>query len=89
MFPLHVCNQYRIKLVIADQGDTALDSAVFLEGGSFGLGISLDVSGIQIVNGTANACNSIPGEQPTVVAIEGSVDGNTQLPITYQQVIAR
>ena len=31
-------NQYHIKLVIADQGDTAYDSAVFLEGGSLDIG---------------------------------------------------
>jgi len=71
-------NLYHIKLVIADQGDTALDSAVFLEGGSFGLGITLDVTGLQIVNGTANACTG------TDVVINGAASGNTQLPIDYQ-----
>jgi gliding motility-associated-like protein len=31
-------NPYHIKLVIADQGDSAFDSSVFLEGGSFDIG---------------------------------------------------
>ncbi|MDI1256840.1 MAG: choice-of-anchor L domain-containing protein, partial [Flavobacterium sp.] len=36
--PLIVGQQYHIKLVIADRGDSAFDSAVFLEGGSFNIG---------------------------------------------------
>jgi len=31
-------DQYHIKLVMADQGDSILDTAIFLEGGSFSLG---------------------------------------------------
>ncbi|PHS03142.1 MAG: hypothetical protein COA88_16020 [Kordia sp.] len=31
-------NVYHIKLVMADQGDSAFDTAIFLEGGSFSLG---------------------------------------------------
>ncbi|RZV55941.1 MAG: hypothetical protein EX254_11015, partial [Flavobacteriaceae bacterium] len=34
-------NTYTIKMVVADETDTALDMAVFLEGGSFNLGVSL------------------------------------------------
>ena len=34
-------NQYTIKLVIADDGDTNYDSAVFLEAGSFQVGGSI------------------------------------------------
>ena len=77
-------NQYRIKLVIADDQDQQLDSAVFLEGGSFGLGITLDVGGLQIVDGVANACNALAGDPPTTVEIVGEVDGSTELPIDYQ-----
>ncbi|MFD0962988.1 choice-of-anchor L domain-containing protein, partial [Pseudofulvibacter geojedonensis] len=71
-------NPYRIKLVIADQGDSVLDSAVFLKGGSFGLGIDLQVDGLQIINGEANACDG------ATVEINGEVDDNTQLPVSYQ-----
>lgn len=35
-------DNYRIKLVVADQGDSAVDTAIFIEGGSFSLG-SLDL----------------------------------------------
>ena len=45
--------QYHIKLAIADYSDSAFDSAVFLEGGSFGLGnISLG-DDLLIIEGTA------------------------------------
>ncbi|MGK0378217.1 MAG: hypothetical protein ACJA1Z_002029, partial [Patiriisocius sp.] len=36
-----VGNPYTIKLVVADQQDTLFDAAVFLEGGSFNIGIDL------------------------------------------------
>ena len=43
------CNQtYHIKLAIADAGDTALDSGVFLEGGSF------SSAGVSVEAGIAN-----------------------------------
>ncbi|MAZ73559.1 MAG: hypothetical protein CMC70_10485, partial [Flavobacteriaceae bacterium] len=41
MGPVISGNNYNIKLVVADQGDSALDIAVFLEAGSFSLGIDL------------------------------------------------
>ena len=40
-----------IKLAVADEGDTSLDSAVFLEAGSFDLGINL---GEDILIGSGN-----------------------------------
>jgi gliding motility-associated-like protein len=43
---------YHIKLAVADAGDSALDTAVFLEGGSFDLGIDLG-DDILIENGLA------------------------------------
>ena len=41
---------YEIKLVVADQGDNAWDSAIFIEGGSFNIGGDLGVNRL-IVNG--------------------------------------
>ncbi|WP_299892467.1 choice-of-anchor L domain-containing protein, partial [uncultured Lacinutrix sp.] len=43
---------YEIKLVVADQGDSALDSAIFLEAGSFNLGGDLGPD-VTINSGTA------------------------------------
>lgn len=36
--PVTPGDQYHIKLVVADQGDSAVDTAIFIEGGSFSLG---------------------------------------------------
>jgi gliding motility-associated-like protein len=35
--------KYHIKLVIADQDDSAYDSAIFIEGGSFNIGVNLGI----------------------------------------------
>ncbi len=71
---------YHIKLVIADQGDATLDSAVFIEGGSFDLGLEINVNGesggIIIEDGEANACE---GE---IVTLNGEVD--SPFTVTYQ-----
>ncbi|MCF6296662.1 MAG: choice-of-anchor L domain-containing protein, partial [Flavobacteriaceae bacterium] len=45
-------NPYTIKLVIADDGDTVWDSAVFLEAGSFNIGVDLG-DDLTIADGTA------------------------------------
>ncbi|MGV8994744.1 MAG: choice-of-anchor L domain-containing protein, partial [Flavobacterium sp.] len=71
--------QYHIKLAIADYSDSAFDSAVFLEGGSFGLGnISLG-DDLLIINQTA-LCSSesivLNSElDTTLFEIQWSVDG--------------
>lgn len=46
---------YEIKLVVADQGDSVWDSAIFLEAGSFNLGLDLG-DDLTIVNGNPG-CN--------------------------------
>lgn len=52
--------QYHFKMVIADAGDTAFDSAVFLEGGSFKIGVDLlDPSGATLPS-DINVCDGVP-----------------------------
>ncbi len=53
MGPVIIGNPYTIKLVIADETDTAYDIAVFLEAGSFNIG-SIDL-GIDLTTGNGNA----------------------------------
>src|SRR5690554_6785147 len=67
-------NQYRMKLVIADRNDSSFDSAVFLEGGSFYLGLDLGED-LTIENGTA------PCDQESVII---GVEPNTDPTVSYQ-----
>jgi len=48
---------YHIKLVMADQGDSAFDTAIFLEGGSFSLG-SVDLGNDVIIDPNSNDVNT-------------------------------
>ncbi|WP_370897969.1 choice-of-anchor L domain-containing protein [Chryseobacterium gossypii] len=51
---------YHFKMVLADAGDTAYDSAVFLEGGSFNIGVELlDPSGATLPS-EINVCDNEP-----------------------------
>ncbi|MBT3208240.1 MAG: T9SS type A sorting domain-containing protein [Bacteroidetes bacterium] len=47
------CQTYHIKLAVADAGDSALDSGVFLEAGSFSSGSSVSIQNVSNV-GTLN-----------------------------------
>ncbi|MCF6306463.1 MAG: choice-of-anchor L domain-containing protein, partial [Flavobacteriaceae bacterium] len=67
-------NPYTIKLVIADQGDTIWDSAVFLEAGSFNIGVDLG-DDLTIAAGTA-PCQG----QPLEIGVAPDATGLT----TYQ-----
>ena len=62
---------YEIKLVVADQGDSEWDSAIFIEGGSFNIGGDLGVDRL-IVNGN-------PGCDETPITLDAnlSVTGTT------------
>ncbi|MFK5983693.1 MAG: choice-of-anchor L domain-containing protein, partial [Flavobacteriaceae bacterium] len=64
-------NPYTIKLVIADETDAALDSAVFLEGGSFSIGVDL---GDDLTIGAGNApCDG----QPLEISVDPDLSGQT------------
>ncbi|WPO83890.1 choice-of-anchor L domain-containing protein [Chryseobacterium sp. JJR-5R] len=51
---------YHFKMVLADYNDQTLDSAVFLEGGSFDIGIKIvDANGV-VLPDTLNICDNTP-----------------------------
>jgi len=51
---------YHFKMVLADYNDQTLDSAVFLEGGSFDIGIKIvDANGV-VLPDTVNMCDNMP-----------------------------
>lgn len=51
---------YHFKMVLADYNDNTLDSAVFLEGGSFDIGIKIvDGNGV-VLPATVNMCDNTP-----------------------------
>lgn len=65
---------YHFKMVLADASDTGFDSAVFLEGGSFDIGIKLvDSNGVALPS-TMNVCDNAP---QTLVAQLSGVTGAT------------
>ncbi|KAA0130798.1 gliding motility-associated C-terminal domain-containing protein [Chryseobacterium sp. SN22] len=67
---------YHFKMILSDYRDTAYDSAVFIEGGSFDIGIQLvDGSGAVLPN-SLNVCDNAP---QTLVAQVSNVTG-----LTYQ-----
>ncbi|HEX9980476.1 MAG TPA: choice-of-anchor L domain-containing protein, partial [Flavobacterium sp.] len=86
--------QYHIKLAIADFNDTAFDSAVFLEGGSFGIG-NIEL-GENLLESTGNAVCS--GGSATITTAldpalytfqwlngDGIIQGETQSSITVTE----
>ncbi|MFY1045551.1 choice-of-anchor L domain-containing protein [Chryseobacterium sp. GP-SGM7] len=63
---------YHFKMVLSDYRDWSYDSAVFLEGGSFDIGIKLvDGNGVQLPS-TLNVCDNVP---QTLVAQLNAVPG--------------
>ena len=80
------CQQYHLKIAIADAGDEALDSGVFLEAGGIGCLTPPIV--------TVNAGNAVNSNTP--YAVEGCVDGvytftnngNTNIPVTINYTVS-
>lgn len=65
---------YHFKMVLADYNDQTLDSAVFLEGGSFDIGIKIvDANGV-VLPDTVNMCDNTP---QTLTALLTAVPGMT------------
>ncbi|MDH6253085.1 gliding motility-associated-like protein [Chryseobacterium sp. H1D6B] len=59
---------YHFKMVLADAKDSSFDSAVFLEGGSFDIGIKIvDGNGV-LLPGTINMCDNTPQNLTAQVA---------------------
>ncbi|MBX2845954.1 MAG: choice-of-anchor L domain-containing protein [Saprospiraceae bacterium] len=76
---LSTCQWYTFKMVIADVTDTGLDSAVFLEGGSFSDGSDLEINPQGTVDGTADAVEGCRGGQ---FVFQRGGDLDTSLPYT-------
>ncbi|GGG15821.1 hypothetical protein GCM10011344_15510 [Dokdonia pacifica] len=95
-------NPYTIKLVVADQGDSAFDIGVFLEAGSFNIGATDLGDDILVANGNA-ACEgdtiTLNAEDPDAVSYMWFMDGveivgetnptlDVTLPGVYSVVVA-
>ncbi|MET3037295.1 choice-of-anchor L domain-containing protein [Chryseobacterium sp. NRRL B-14859] len=52
--------EYHFKMVVADYNDTLYDSAVFLEGGSFNIGVELLDPGGATLPAEINVCDNVP-----------------------------
>ena len=63
---------YHFKMILSDYRDTGYDSAVFIEGGSFDIGIKLvDANGVQLPS-SLNVCDNVP---QTLVAQTNGLTG--------------
>lgn len=65
---------YHFKMVLSDYKDSSFDSAVFIEGGSFDIGIKLVDNTGAVLPSTLNVCDNIP---QTLVAQVSGITGAT------------
>ena len=63
---------YHIKMVLADFSDTAYDSAVFLEAGSFNIGVQILGPGGVALPPTVNMCDNTPQTLTASIQTAGS-----------------
>lgn len=87
------CETYTIKLAVADAGDSAFDTAVFLEAKSFGTGklevtastVSLDGT---LVEGCADGelCFEIPNEAESDVFLDYTIIGSAINGVDYEPI---
>ncbi len=77
---LQTCQTYHIRLVVADVEDSDLDSAVFLEAGSFDLGGSVNLAGEG--GDTLNAPTVFEGCTPTNFRVQRGPESNPDRPQT-------
>lgn len=73
------CETYTIKLIIADVGDNALDSGVFLEAKSFGTGtLQVEASTLSLDGAIAEGC------EPGALVFEVPIAPEVDLPLDYE-----
>lgn len=84
------CNVYTIKLLIADVGDTAYDSGVFLEAKSFGTGaLKVDINTVSVDGSLAEGCDPgfitffLPEPVESDYAIDYNISGTATNGVDY------
>ncbi len=78
------CETYTIRLVIADVGDAAYDSAVFLEANSFNAG---GEAGVEITSPTSNDGTIYEDCQEGFITFQRENNSDISLPVTIDYII--